>query len=210
MKLVPSENKQECQSLHFDISNMLWFHIGFIPCQINTGHNPTPSELNDFLWDCSPNGHKYSCQILLLYGTRFLRAGIQSCQKPHFLSTSCLRKSGVTLPLLRYRIHFMLISEPYYSNIFSTVMFSRSSDFTFDLVFLKMRYFNVFLKNVLYACNCYLKHLQISSWLCNGIGLCEAVHCEESLKFIDEATSSNMFLLNSLHLYDQNFHGKLN
>jgi hypothetical protein len=41
---------------------------GVIPCQINTGHIPTPSELNDLLRHSSPNGDKYSCQILLLHG----------------------------------------------------------------------------------------------------------------------------------------------
>jgi hypothetical protein len=34
----------------------------------------------------------------------------------------------------------------YYTNIFSKVMYPRSSNLTFDLVFLKMCYFNLFEK----------------------------------------------------------------
>jgi hypothetical protein len=67
----------------------------------------------------------------------------------------------------------------HYNNVFSTPMFSRSSNFTFDLVFLKIRYFNFF--NKLCACSYYLKHLQISSWDCNEIRFCEAFYCAESL-----------------------------
>jgi hypothetical protein len=44
----------------------------------------------------------------------------------------------------------------YYTSIFGTVIFSRSSNLTFDHVFLKMQYFNCL--NILYACNFYLKH----------------------------------------------------
>jgi hypothetical protein len=51
-------------------------------------------------------------------------------------------------------------------------------------------------KHILFACNYYLKHLQISSWDCNGLGFCEAFYVK-SLHCIDEATSSNMFLVNS-------------
>jgi hypothetical protein len=45
-----------------------------ISCQINTGHNTTHSELNDFLSDCSLNGEKYSCQILLFYGHKIFES----------------------------------------------------------------------------------------------------------------------------------------
>jgi hypothetical protein len=38
----------------------------------------------------------------------------------------------------------------YYNNIYSRVIFSRSSNLTFDLLFLKMQYFN-FLFNILCA-----------------------------------------------------------
>jgi hypothetical protein len=111
-----------------------------------------------------------------LMATRFSTADIQSCQKNAFFGTS-------------YRVHFMLISKlmkcpfqlTYYTNILSTVMYPRSSNLTFDLVFLKMRYFNFFEKNILCACNYYLKHLHISSWNCSGFGVCEAFYCEESL-----------------------------
>jgi hypothetical protein len=68
----------------------------------------------------------------------------------------------------------------HYTNIFSTVMFSRSSYLIFDLVFLKMRYFHFLKKNLFYAGNYYLKHLQISHWDCSGIGFCEAFYCEET------------------------------
>jgi hypothetical protein len=32
----------------------------------------------------------------------------------------------------------------------------------------------IFVKKIVCACNYYLKHIQISSWDCNGIGFCEA------------------------------------
>jgi hypothetical protein len=35
---------------------------------------------------------------------------------------------------------------PVNTNVFSTIMYPRSSNLTFDLVFLKMRYFNFFEK----------------------------------------------------------------
>jgi hypothetical protein len=137
--------------------------------------------------------------------TTFLRADIQNCQKTHFLATSCLRKSGITSALIELQSLFyanfkdnkMPFPMTYYTNIFSTVMFSRSSHLTFDLVFLKMRYFNFFFPNILRACNYYLKHLQISSWGCNGIGFYEVFYCKESLHCIDEATSSCKRFCNS-------------
>jgi hypothetical protein len=122
--------------------------------------------------------------------TRFLTADIQICQKTCFLTTSCLRKSGITSAQIEIQNSFyghfkankMPFQMTYYTNIFSTVMFSRTSNFIFDFVFLKMRYFNFCKKkNILCACNYYLKHLQISRCDCNGIGFCEAVYCEESL-----------------------------
>jgi hypothetical protein len=67
----------------------------------------------------------------------------------------------------------------YYANIFSMVTFSRSSNLTFDSVFLKMQYFSFFL-NILSACDYYLKHLQISSLDCNMTGFCDAFYCKES------------------------------
>jgi hypothetical protein len=101
--------------------------------------------------------------------TRLLRADIQICQITRFLTTSFLRKSGITSTLIEiqslFYSHFKANEMPfpmaYYTNMFSKVMYPRSSNLTFDLVFLKMRYFN--LKKKLYACNYYLKHLQISS-----------------------------------------------
>jgi hypothetical protein len=93
----------------------------------------------------------------------------------------------------------------YYTNIFSKVMYPRSSNLNFDFVFLKMLYFNFFEKNILCACNYYLKHLQISSWDCNGIGFCEAFYCEESLHLsiqfyfiaVVKINNSNVFIVKS-------------
>jgi hypothetical protein len=121
--------------------------------------------------------------------TRFLTADIQSSQKTHFFCTSCLRKSGITSAWIEiqssFYAHLKANKNPfpmiYYTNIFSTVMYPRSSHSTFDLVFLKIRYYNFFEKNILCACNYYLKHLQISSWACNGFGVCGAFYCEEWL-----------------------------
>jgi pantothenate kinase len=127
---------------------------------------------------------KFYCYM----ATRFLRSDIQSCQTTNFLGTSCLRKKrGITSTLTEtqssFYAHFKANKMPFpmtcYRNIFSAVMFSRSSNLTFDLAFLKMRYFN--LKNILCACNYYLKRLQISNWDSSEIGFCEAFYCEESL-----------------------------
>jgi hypothetical protein len=118
--------------------------------------------------------------------TKFLRADIQSCQKTHFFGTSCLRKSGITSVIIEiqssFYTHFRANKMPFpmtcYTNIFSTVIFSRSSNLTFDPVFLKMHYFNFGGGDTLCVRKYYLKHLQISSWDCNGIGFCEAFYCE--------------------------------
>jgi hypothetical protein len=101
--------------------------------------------------------------------TRFLRADIQSCPKIHSLGTSCLRKSGITSALIQiqssFYAHFKANEMPfpmtYCTNIFSTIMFSGSSNLTFDLVFLRMWYFNMFFLYRVHVT--YLKHLQISS-----------------------------------------------
>jgi hypothetical protein len=128
---------KKCYSLHVLLTVFFFlsfqscpYCISVIPCQINTGHNPTLSQLNDFLRDCSPNGDKYSCQILLLLATRFLKAGIQSSQKTRFLATR-RRKSGITSALIEIQsshyAHFKANKMPfpvtYYTDIFSTVMF---------------------------------------------------------------------------------------
>jgi hypothetical protein len=119
--------------------------------------------------------------------TRFLRADIQSCQKnSFFLATSCLRKSGITSALTeiqsslyaRFKASRMPFPMTYYTNIFSRVMYQRSSNLT--LYFSKCSIL-IFFLNILCACNYYSKHLQISSWDGNGFGVCEAVYCEESL-----------------------------
>jgi hypothetical protein len=46
-----------------------------------THPNRTTPELNGTLWDCSPNGDKYSCRVLLFMATRFLRTYIRRSQK---------------------------------------------------------------------------------------------------------------------------------
>jgi hypothetical protein len=113
-------------------------HLWVIPCQINTGHNLTLSELNFFLWHCSPNGHKYSCQMLLLYGHYIFESRHPKLsKKPQFLGTSCFRKSGITSVLIEIQTHFLLISKLIkclfqwpITPIFSTVVFKVSK---FDL-----------------------------------------------------------------------------
>jgi hypothetical protein len=137
--------------------------------------------------------------------TTILRADIQSRKKNSFFGTSCLRKSGITSALIAiqsmFYAHFKANKMPFlmtcYTNIFSTVMFSRSSNltFTFDLVFLRMRYFNVF--NMLCTCNYYLKY-QVGTAV--GLGFVKHFTVKSHFTCIDEVTSSNMFLLNSLHL----------
>jgi hypothetical protein len=128
---------------------------------------------------------KFYCLI----ATKFLTADIQSCQKMRFVGKSCLRKSGITSARIQiqssFYAHFKANEIPFpitcYTNTFSTVNYRRSSNLTFYLVFLKMRYFNFFEKNILCACIYYLKRLQVSSWDCSGFGVCETFYCEESL-----------------------------
>jgi hypothetical protein len=86
----------------------------------------------------------------------------------------------------------------YYTNIYSTVMFSSSSNLAFDLVFLKMWYLDIL--SILCACNYYLKLLQISSWTAMGLGFVKHFIVKSHFTCSDEATSSSMFLLNSLYL----------
>jgi hypothetical protein len=43
--------------------------------------NWTLSDFSDFLWDCSPSGGKYSCQVLLLMATKILEQASKFCQK---------------------------------------------------------------------------------------------------------------------------------
>jgi hypothetical protein len=138
-----------------------------ILCQINTGHNLTPSELNDFCEILVPMEISIPAKFYCFMATRFLRADIQNCQKTCVLATSCLRKNSMTSALVEIRSSFyanfkankMPFPLTYWTNIFSRVVFSRSSNLTFDLVFYKMQYSNFLEKNLLCACNYYLKHL---------------------------------------------------
>jgi hypothetical protein len=84
--------------------------------------------------------------------TRFLTADIQIVKKRVFFGTICIRKSGITFARLEiqssFYAHFKANKMPfpmnYYANIFSTVMFLKSSYLTFDLVFIKNAVFYFF------------------------------------------------------------------
>lgn len=149
--------------------------------------NPTPSALDNFLRGCSPNGDLYSCQTLLLYGHQNSESRHQKVSKSlSFLDTSCLRQNGITSALIETQsslyVHFKAnkMSFPMICyNIFTTVMFPRSSNSTYDIVFLKQQYFKVF--NILCAHYYYLKHLLLSRLHCSGIRVCKVFSCEQSL-----------------------------
>jgi hypothetical protein len=119
--------------------------------------------------------------------------------------TNCLRKNGLTSALIEKESSFcnhfeankMYFPMTCYTEKFSAVMFSRSSDSNFDFVFLKMWYFN-FLKNILFAYNCYLKYPQISSWDWSRFGFCEEFWYGEPLQLnwwgnFKQLFSSNFF-----------------
>jgi hypothetical protein len=77
--------------------------------------------------------------------TRILRADIQSCQIAVFWGTSSPTECGInsTLTGIFYahvKANKMPTAMTYYTNILSTIMFAKSSNLTFDLVFLKMQY----------------------------------------------------------------------
>jgi hypothetical protein len=67
------------------------------------------------------------------------------------LGKCCLRESGMTSALIEtqssFYAHFkankMPFMMPYYSDIFSTILFLRSSNLTFSLVFPKILCFNL-------------------------------------------------------------------
>jgi hypothetical protein len=116
--------------------------------------------------------------------TRFLRADIQSCKKTRFLASNCLRKSGITSAFIEIQSSFILISKlikcPFQWPITQYIQHSYVFKvFKFDLWPCISQNAVLFSsKNILCACNYYLKHLQISSWDCNRIGFWEAVYCE--------------------------------
>jgi hypothetical protein len=74
--------------------------LKLIPCQIKTGHNPTPSEFNDFCQIVVPMERSIPAKFYCLKGTRVLTADIQICQKSSFFGTCHLRKSGITSALI--------------------------------------------------------------------------------------------------------------
>jgi hypothetical protein len=123
------------------------------------------------------------------------------------LGTSCLRKSAITSALIEiqssFYAHFKanktLCPMTCYANIFSTVTFSSSSNLTFDL-FLKMRYFN-------FSEKIFCAHVTIIQNICRyqvgtavELGFVKNFTVKSHFTCIDEATLSNMFHLNSLHL----------
>jgi hypothetical protein len=127
--------------------------------------------------------------------TGFLRADIQSCKKIHFLGTGSRRKSGITSAVIEiqssFYAHFkakkLPLSVTYYTNIFSKAVNSRSSNLTFDLVFLKMRYFNFFSLNILRACNYYcICKYKVGTAL--GLGFVKQFTVKCHFICIDEAT----------------------
>jgi hypothetical protein len=63
-----------------------------IPRQINTGHNPTPSELNDFCDIVVTMEISIPAKFYCFMATRFLTAHIQSCQKLVYLAQVVLEK----------------------------------------------------------------------------------------------------------------------
>jgi hypothetical protein len=96
--------------------------------------------------------------------TRFLRVDIQSCQKTNFLGTSCLRKSGITSALIEvqssFYANFKANKMPFpvnYHTIYSAqVYFQGLQILPLTLYFSKCGIL-IFLKNILCACNYYLK-----------------------------------------------------
>jgi hypothetical protein len=79
---------------------------------------PTPSELNDFFCEIVvPMEISIPAKFYCFMATRFLKADIQSCQKTHFLGTSCLTKSGITSALIEiqssFYAHFKATKMPF-------------------------------------------------------------------------------------------------
>jgi hypothetical protein len=82
---------------------------------------------------------------LLLYGHNIFESRHPKLSKNLFFGTSCLGKSGITSALIeiqsslyaQFKANKMPSPVICHTNIFSTVMFSRYSNLTFHLVFLK-------------------------------------------------------------------------
>jgi hypothetical protein len=124
------------------------FDIRVIPHQINTEKwhfQPNPLRIQWFFDIEVPMEISIPAKFYWFLATRFLRADIQSWQKTCFLGTSCLRKSGTTATLTKIQSSFyphfkankIMFPMTYYTNIFSTVMFSRYSNLTLTLYFSK-------------------------------------------------------------------------
>jgi hypothetical protein len=108
-----------------------------------------PSEFNYFLWDCVHMAASIPAKFYCFMTTRTIRADTQSSKMKHLGGgggPSCLKRSSKTSALIEMQssshayleANKMSFPVTCYTNIFSTVMFSRSS----VTVSLKMRYFN--------------------------------------------------------------------
>jgi hypothetical protein len=172
-------------------TNVLTVIYRVIPHQINTEKRqfqPDPFRIERFFREMVvPMGISILAKFYCFKATRFLRADIQSCQKTRFLATSCLRKSGITSALIEiqssFYAHFKANKMPfiviYYTNIFSTVMFSRSSNLTLTFYFSKCGVL-IFLKKYIVCILLLFKTLANIKLGLQWIGFCEAFYCEES------------------------------
>lgn len=92
-----------------------------------------PQNWNDFLWDCSLSGDKYSCHIRLLYGHWNFKSRHTKLLKSSFLATSSYIKSSITETYYgHFKANEMPFQVTYYNNVLSTIMFSRDSSLTFE------------------------------------------------------------------------------
>jgi hypothetical protein len=126
-----------------------------------------------------PVGVSIPAKFYCFIATRFLRANIQNCKKKtRFFSTRCLRKSVITSALIEiqssFYAHFKCPFQwPITPIHWKQLCFQGIQIWPLTWDFSKCV---ILIKKILCACNCFLKHLQISRWHCNGIGFCEAVY----------------------------------
>lgn len=92
---------------HFMLS---CFSYWAIPCQINTGHSPAPSLLNDLCETVTPMEVSISTQFYFFMVARILKQ-ISKIVETLFLGTSCSRKVAHLLP-------FPMAITPIYSSQF--------------------------------------------------------------------------------------------
>jgi hypothetical protein len=90
-----------------------------------------------------PNEISIPAKFYCFMATRFWTADIKFVKKHVFFGTGCLREIGVSSVWIEihssFYAHFKANEMPfpmtYYTNVFSTLMYPRSSYFTFDLYF---------------------------------------------------------------------------